>query len=63
MFSPLGVHTEYVTRPGELRQALVRALESRKAAVVNVITDPKVDAETVPFSTYYDGGGKLLPRT
>jgi len=52
MFAPLGIHTEHVTRPDEIRPALERALACERVAVVNVITDPKVDAKTVAFSTY-----------
>jgi len=37
-----GGHGEHVTRLDELRPALARALESGKAAVVNVQTDPTV---------------------
>lgn len=62
MFAPLGVHTEFVVHPEEIRPALSRAIDSGKLALVNVVTDPKMDAHTVPFSTYYDGGGKLIPR-
>ena len=38
----LGCHGELVERPMQLRQALERALRSRKPAVVNVLTDPSI---------------------
>ena len=38
----LGGHGELVRTPDELRPALVRALESGKPALVNVLTDPTV---------------------
>jgi acetolactate synthase I/II/III large subunit len=38
----LGGHGELVREPGELRPALERAFESRKPALVNVLTDPEV---------------------
>ena len=41
----LGAHGEHVTRMDELRPALVRAIESGLPAVVNVETDPTVQAE------------------
>jgi acetolactate synthase-1/2/3 large subunit len=41
----LGAHGEHVTDMDQLRPALVRALESGMPAVVNVETDPTVEAE------------------
>jgi thiamine pyrophosphate-dependent acetolactate synthase large subunit-like protein len=38
----LGGHGELVDRPEELRPALVRAFESGRPALVNVLTDPTV---------------------
>ncbi|WP_028067221.1 acetolactate synthase [Solirubrobacter soli] len=38
----LGGHGELVRTPGDLRPALVRAFESGKPALVNVLTDPAV---------------------
>ena len=38
----LGAHAELVGSPDELRPALVRAFESGKPALVNVLTDPSV---------------------
>lgn len=38
-----GCHGEYVTDPKDLKAALQRAVDSGKAAVVQVITDPKVN--------------------
>jgi acetolactate synthase-1/2/3 large subunit len=38
----LGAHGELVRTPGELRPALLRAFESGKPALVNVLTDPTV---------------------
>jgi thiamine pyrophosphate-dependent acetolactate synthase large subunit-like protein len=38
----LGGHGELVSAPDELRPALVRAFESGKPALVNVLTDPSV---------------------
>jgi acetolactate synthase-1/2/3 large subunit len=38
----LGAHGEFVRTPDELRPALVRAFESGKPALVNVLTDPTV---------------------
>jgi acetolactate synthase-1/2/3 large subunit len=38
----LGGHAELVDRPDELRPALVRAFESGRPALVNVLTDPAV---------------------
>jgi len=62
MFKPLGIHTEYVTNTEEIRPALKRALSSGTVAVVNVVTDPKVDVHTFPFSSYYDGTGQPINR-
>ena len=45
----LGAHAEFVQTPEEIRPALERALSSGKAACVNVITDPRVRAHTLPF--------------
>jgi len=42
MAEGLGAHGEYVTEPGEIIPALERARDSKKPAVVNVITDPTV---------------------
>ncbi len=39
-----GCHAEYVEDPGDLAPALQRALESRRPACVNVMTDPAVIA-------------------
>jgi acetolactate synthase-1/2/3 large subunit len=38
----LGAHGELVRTPDELRPALLRAFESGKPALVNVLTDPTV---------------------
>jgi acetolactate synthase-1/2/3 large subunit len=38
----LGCHGELVERPDQLRGALVRAFESGRPALVNVLTDPTV---------------------
>ncbi len=38
----LGGHGELVRTPGELRPALLRALEAGRPALVNVLTDPEV---------------------
>jgi thiamine pyrophosphate-dependent acetolactate synthase large subunit-like protein len=38
----LGCHGELVSEPAELRPALERALQSRRPALVNVLTDPAV---------------------
>jgi thiamine pyrophosphate-dependent acetolactate synthase large subunit-like protein len=48
----LGAHGEFVEKPHEIRPALERAWASGRAAVVNVITDPKARATTVRFSAY-----------
>ena len=48
----LGAHGEFVEKPHKIRPALERAWASGKAAVVNVITDPKARAQTVRFSAY-----------
>lgn len=42
MYAPLGVHTELVTKPGELAAALHRALESGRTSVINVLADRDV---------------------
>ncbi len=47
-----GAHGEFVEKPHDLRPALERAWASGKPAVVNVITDPTVRAQTVRFSAY-----------
>lgn len=52
MFAPLGAHTEHVTKPDDIRPALNRALAAGRPAIVNVVTDPRVDAHTVAFATY-----------
>jgi thiamine pyrophosphate-dependent acetolactate synthase large subunit-like protein len=46
MFAPLGAHTEFVDKPGEIRPALERALSAGRTAVVNVLTDPMAKSET-----------------
>jgi thiamine pyrophosphate-dependent acetolactate synthase large subunit-like protein len=51
----LGCHGEYVEKPDEIRSALERAnaaVQAGKAAVVNVITDPRARSQTTRFSTY-----------
>src|SRR5215475_15317036 len=51
----LGCHGEYVEKPDEIRPALERAnaaVQAGKAAVVNVITDPRARSQTTRFSTY-----------
>jgi thiamine pyrophosphate-dependent acetolactate synthase large subunit-like protein len=52
MFAPLGLHTEHVTDPSDIRPALERAFAAGGPALINVITDPKIDAATVSFATY-----------
>jgi acetolactate synthase-1/2/3 large subunit len=42
MVAALGGHGELVERPQDLRPALVRAFESGRPALVNVLTDPSV---------------------
>lgn len=57
MFAPLGLHSEYVEEPGDIRPALLRAVEAvegGQSAIVNVICDETARSETVKFST---GGG------
>jgi acetolactate synthase I/II/III large subunit len=41
----LGAHGERVERLDDLRPALRRALDSGRPAVIDVVTDPKVQAE------------------
>ena len=48
----LGAHGEFVERPDEIRPALERALAAGKPACVNVVTDPFIRSETMPFSGY-----------
>ena len=48
----LGAHGEFVERPDEIRPALERALAADKPACVNVVTDPFIRSETMPFSGY-----------
>lgn len=43
MFELLGIHTEHVEKPGEIRPALERAFNSGVTSVVNVFTDPTVN--------------------
>ena len=52
MFAPLGVHAEYVTQPAEIRPGARARARSGRPAIVNVITDPRIDAQTVAFATY-----------
>jgi acetolactate synthase-1/2/3 large subunit len=47
-----GAHGEFVEKAHDIRPALERAWASGKPAVVNVITDPGVRAQTVRFSAY-----------
>jgi acetolactate synthase-1/2/3 large subunit len=47
-----GCHGEYVEKPEDIRPALERALASGKPAVVNVVVDPYVKAQTQPFGSY-----------
>jgi thiamine pyrophosphate-dependent acetolactate synthase large subunit-like protein len=52
MFAPLGVHTEFVEKPKQIRPALERALASGRTAVVNVLTDPMAKSETARFTPH-----------
>ncbi|MFN8556083.1 MAG: thiamine pyrophosphate-dependent enzyme [Dehalococcoidia bacterium] len=47
-----GCHGEYVERPEEIRPALERAFASGLPAVVNVVVDPYVKAQTQAFGSY-----------
>ena len=55
MFEAIGCHGEHVAEPGELRPALERALAAGRAAVVNVLGDPRVGHARL--------GGNLLGST
>ena len=52
MFAAIGAHAEHVTAPADIRPALQRALAAGRPAIVNVVTDPRVDAHTVAFANY-----------
>jgi len=55
MAETLGCHGEYVERPEDIRPALERAasaVKSGRTAVVNVVTDPKAQADTAKFAFY-----------
>ncbi len=55
----LGAHGEYCTRTDEIRPAVERALGSGKPALVQIVTDAKVNAYEAPgmdqFGTWYEG--------
>ena len=55
----LGAHGEYCTRTGEIQPAVGRALASGKPALVQIVTDAKVNAYEAPgmdqFVTWYEG--------
>ncbi|HYR95848.1 MAG TPA: thiamine pyrophosphate-binding protein [Candidatus Binatus sp.] len=55
MFEAIGCHGEHVTRPDDIRPALLRAFASGKPSVVNVIGDPRVGHARL--------GGNLLGST
>ena len=42
MFAEVGCHTEYVTKPQEIKPALEKAFNSGKTSVINIILDDKV---------------------
>jgi thiamine pyrophosphate-dependent acetolactate synthase large subunit-like protein len=51
----LGCHGEFVSRPDEIRSALQRAVQATQhgqAAVINVVTDSRARAQTVPYARY-----------
>jgi acetolactate synthase-1/2/3 large subunit len=51
----LGCHGEFVTRPDEIRPALRRAAQAMQrgqTAVINVVTDSRARAQTVPYARY-----------
>jgi thiamine pyrophosphate-dependent acetolactate synthase large subunit-like protein len=52
MFEPLGIHTEFVEEPADIRPALERALASGGTAVVNVVTDPMAKSETSRYTPH-----------
>lgn len=62
----LGAHGEYVTRTEEIGPAIQRALDSGKAALVQVVTDTEINWREAPnweeFITWYgtDGAYKAL---
>ncbi len=55
MFSVLGCHTEHVTKPGDIRGSLERALRSGKTSFVNVVGDKRIGHPRL--------GGNLLGST
>jgi acetolactate synthase-1/2/3 large subunit len=58
-----GCHAEHVVDPGDLVPALERALESRKPACVNVMTDPSVIAPITIAMVGGFGGDAPSPST
>jgi thiamine pyrophosphate-dependent acetolactate synthase large subunit-like protein len=46
MVEALGGHGEFVEKPGDIRGAIERAMQSGKPALVNVCTDPEAQATT-----------------
>jgi acetolactate synthase-1/2/3 large subunit len=42
IFAEMGLHTEYVTEPGQIKPALTRAFNSGKTSFINVIPDNNV---------------------
>jgi thiamine pyrophosphate-dependent acetolactate synthase large subunit-like protein len=42
MFAEMGVHTEYVTEPDQLKPALERAFSSGKTMLINVVPDNEI---------------------
>jgi thiamine pyrophosphate-dependent acetolactate synthase large subunit-like protein len=55
----LGAHGEYCTCTDEIRPAVERALASGKPALVQIVTDAKVNAYDAPgmdqFGSWYEG--------
>jgi thiamine pyrophosphate-dependent acetolactate synthase large subunit-like protein len=52
MFAPLGIHTEFVEEPDQIRPAIERALASGGTALVNVLTDSDAKSETARYTPH-----------
>jgi acetolactate synthase-1/2/3 large subunit len=52
MFAPLGIYTECVDDPAEIRPAIQRALAAGRTALINVLTDPDAKSETARFTPH-----------